>query len=78
MCFLRHLPPGEADGLLDAAAAHRDTIIGVGLDSAERDFPPVKIASGRNSTETVGFGMSDRGRRIRNEGTRPRGAVAAP
>jgi adenine deaminase len=44
MCFLRHLDEGDALRTLDAAMAHRDKIIGVGLDSSEIGHPPTKFA----------------------------------
>jgi adenosine deaminase len=44
MCFLRHLDEDDAQRTLDSALAHRDKIIGVGLDSSERGHPPAKFA----------------------------------
>ena len=44
MCFLRHLDEDDAQRTLDSALAHRDRIIGVGLDSSERGHPPAKFA----------------------------------
>ena len=43
MCFLRHLDEADAQRTLDLALAHKSKIIGVGLDSSERDHPPSKI-----------------------------------
>ena len=43
MCFLRHLSEAEALATLEAASPWRDRIIGVGLDSSERDHPPEKF-----------------------------------
>ena len=40
MCFLRHLPPSEAMATLETALAHRDKLLGVGLDSSEVGNPP--------------------------------------
>ncbi len=40
MCFLRHLPAEAAMATLEDSLAHRDKIIGVGLDSSEVGFPP--------------------------------------
>ena len=40
MCFLRDLDPEDAMATLDRALAHKDRIVAVGLDSAERDHPP--------------------------------------
>jgi adenosine deaminase len=42
MCFLRHLDEAEAFPTLEAAMAHRDRIVGVGLDSSELGHPPQK------------------------------------
>jgi len=44
MCFLRDLPEQSAMATLEQSLPHRDKIIGVGLDSDERDNPPVKFA----------------------------------
>ena len=43
MCFLRDQPADDAMATLEEALAHRDTIFGVGLDSAEVDHPPEKF-----------------------------------
>ena len=43
MCFLRHLDELSAFKTLDQALAHKDKIIGVGLDSSEVDNPPSKF-----------------------------------
>jgi adenosine deaminase len=43
MCFLRHLDEADAERTLDAALAHRDKFIGVGLDSTELGNPPGKF-----------------------------------
>ena len=40
LCFLRHLGEQAAFETLEAALPHRDDILGVGLDSSERDHPP--------------------------------------
>jgi adenine deaminase len=44
MCFLRDMPEQSAVAILEQSLPHRDKIIGVGLDSDERDNPPVKFA----------------------------------
>ena len=44
MCFLRDLSADDAEVTLDAALAHKDRIVGVGLDSAEVGHPPSKFA----------------------------------
>ncbi|MBI5113974.1 MAG: adenosine deaminase [Rhodovulum sp.] len=43
MCFLRHLDERDAERTLDAALAHRERIVGVGLDSSEQGHPPEKF-----------------------------------
>lgn len=43
MCFLRHLDEDAAFKTLDMALAHKDKIIGVGLDSSEVGHPPSKF-----------------------------------
>lgn len=43
MCFLRHLDQADAFNTLHLAQPYRDKIIGVGLDSSERDNPPEKF-----------------------------------
>ena len=43
MCFLRHLDETSAFQVLDQALAHKDKIIGVGLDSSELGHPPKKF-----------------------------------
>ena len=43
MCFLRHLDEASAFEILDQALAHKDKIIGVGLDSSEIGHPPRKF-----------------------------------
>lgn len=44
MCFLRHLSEDEALATLEQSLPYRDKLIGVGLDSSERDHPPEKFA----------------------------------
>jgi len=43
MCFLRHLDEDDAFKTLESALAHKDKIIGVGLDSSELGHPPSKF-----------------------------------
>ncbi len=43
MCFLRDLSPESAAETLVEASQYRDWIVGVGLDSDERDNPPIKF-----------------------------------
>jgi adenosine deaminase len=55
MCFLRHLDEDDAQRTLDSAMAHRDRIIGVGLDSSERGHPPAKFARVFARAREAGF-----------------------
>lgn len=41
MCFLRHLSPQAAEATLKEARPYKDWIVGVGLDSSEKERPPV-------------------------------------
>ena len=43
MCFLRHLTPREAFETLEQSLPFREHLIGVGLDSGERNNPPEKF-----------------------------------
>ena len=43
MCFLRHLDESSGFKMLDQAILHKDKIVGVGLDSSEKDNPPRKF-----------------------------------
>jgi len=43
LCFLRHLSEADAFATLEAALPFRSELIGVGLDSGERDNPPSKF-----------------------------------
>jgi len=43
MCFLRDMSAESAMETLEAADSYREWIIGVGLDSDERDNPPIKF-----------------------------------
>lgn len=44
MCFLRHLPESEAMATLEAALPYKGRLLGVGLDSSERNNPPERFA----------------------------------
>ncbi|MDQ6684257.1 MAG: adenosine deaminase [Pseudomonadota bacterium] len=44
LCFLRHLSEDEAIRTLNDALPYRQLLLGVGLDSSERDHPPEKFA----------------------------------
>ena len=43
MCFLRHLDEKAGFEMLDQASAHKEKIVGVGLDSSEIGNPPSKF-----------------------------------
>lgn len=55
MCFLRHLDEDAAFPVLEAAMAHRDRIIGVGLDSSELGHPPQKYQRVFAKARDAGF-----------------------
>jgi adenine deaminase len=55
MCFLRHLDEEDAFPVLEQARAHRDRIIGVGLDSSELGHPPQKFERVFAKAREVGF-----------------------
>jgi adenosine deaminase len=58
MCFLRHLDEADAERTLDSALAHRDKIIGVGLDSSESGNPPSKFKHVFGRARNAGFFLS--------------------
>lgn len=55
MCFLRDLDAGWAMDTLTQALPYKDYIIGVGLDSDERDNPPSKFAKVFERARQEGF-----------------------
>ncbi|NQW10699.1 MAG: adenosine deaminase [Alphaproteobacteria bacterium] len=55
MCFLRHLDEDDAERTLDLALAHKDRIIGVGLDSSELGHPPAKFKNVFRRARDEGF-----------------------
>jgi adenine deaminase len=55
MCFLRHLSEADAETALDQAQAHKSRIIGVGLDSSEKGFPPSKFRNVFRRAKDMGF-----------------------
>jgi adenosine deaminase len=55
MCFLRHLSEADAEATLDQAAAYRDRIIGIGLDSSERGHPPTKFKNVYRRAKEMGL-----------------------
>lgn len=55
LCFLRHLDEADAERTLDLALAHKDRIIGVGLDSSELGHPPSKFNNVFRRARDEGF-----------------------
>ena len=55
MCFLRDMDAGYAMATLMDALSYKDWIVGVGLDSDERDNPPVKFAAVFERARKEGF-----------------------
>ncbi|WP_428776480.1 adenosine deaminase, partial [Vibrio sp.] len=55
MCFLRHLDEADAFVTLEQALAHKDKIIGVGLDSSELGHPPEKFSHVFHKAREAGF-----------------------
>ena len=55
MCFLRDRDATEAMAALEQALPHRDRIIGVGLDSAEKGNPPAKFREVFERARALGF-----------------------
>ena len=55
MCFLRHLDEADAQHTLDSALAHKDKIVGVGLDSSEKGNPPSKFKHVFRRARDAGF-----------------------
>src|SRR5262245_4594192 len=55
MCILRHLDEADAERALDQALAHKDRIIGIGLDSSEVGHPPSKFKNVFRRARDEGF-----------------------
>jgi adenosine deaminase len=55
MCILRHLDEADAERTLDLALAHKDKIIGIGLDSSEVGHPPSKFNNVFRRARDEGF-----------------------
>ena len=55
LSFLRHLSAEQAFATLEQALAYRDTIVAVGLDSAEQDNPPSKFKEVFDKAQVEGF-----------------------
>ena len=58
MCFLRDLPESSAAATLEESLPYRSLILGVGLDSDERDNPPVKFRSVFAAARSAGFRLT--------------------
>ena len=58
LCFLRDLSAESAMATLEAALPYQDWIIGVGLDSDERDNPPAKFAEVFATARAAGFRLT--------------------
>jgi adenosine deaminase len=55
MCFLRHLSAASAMQTLTQAFPFQDWIVGVGLDSSERDHPPSRFTEVYARARAAGF-----------------------
>ena len=58
MCFLRDHSAESAMETLERSMAYRDWIVGVGLDSDERDNPPVKFAEVFEAARAAGYRLT--------------------
>jgi adenosine deaminase len=58
MCFLRDLTAASAMQTLQQALPYKDWIIGVGLDSDEKNNPPVKFAEVFSRARAAGFRLT--------------------
>jgi adenine deaminase len=58
MCFLRDMSEASAMATLEQSLPYRDKIIGVGLDSDERDNPPVKFRSVFERARAEGYHLT--------------------
>jgi adenine deaminase len=55
MCFLRHLSQEDAFKTFEECLAHKDKIIGIGLDSSELGHPPSKFKEVFQKAKEEGF-----------------------
>ena len=55
LSFLRHLTEEQAFATLKQALPYKDTMVAVGLDSAEQDNPPSKFQEVFNKAQAEGF-----------------------
>jgi len=58
MCFLRDLPAESAMDTLQASIPYRDWIVGVGLDSDEKDNPPSKFTEVFAAARAAGYRLT--------------------
>src|SRR5208282_4987605 len=58
MCFLRDMSAPSAMATLEQSLPYRDQIAGVGLDSDERDNPPVKFAAVFERARAEGYRLT--------------------
>jgi adenine deaminase len=58
MCFLRDMPAASAMQTLEQSLRYKDLIIGVGLDSDERDNPPVKFREVFDRARAEGYRLT--------------------
>lgn len=58
LCFLRDLTAESALQTLQQALPYKDWIVGVGLDSDEKDHPPVKFAEVFSRARAAGFRLT--------------------
>lgn len=58
MCFLRDLSAESAMETLEASLPYRDRIVGVGLDSDERDNPPEKFSEVFSRAREAGYRLT--------------------
>jgi len=58
MCFLRDLPADSAMQTLETSLAYRDWIAGVGLDSDEKDNPPIKFEAVFRRARAEGYHLT--------------------
>jgi adenine deaminase len=58
MCFLRDLPAESALETLEQSLPFKDSIIGVGLDSDERDNPPLKFGDVFARARAAGYRLT--------------------
>ncbi len=58
MCFLRDMPADSAMRTLEQSLAYRELIVGVGLDSDEKDNPPVKFREVFDRARAEGYRLT--------------------